>query len=62
MLFLWEGDIVPKKLIIDSCIDCCNFDYQYYTYNEKCKLLKRAIDRDKNNDFAIPEDCPLENA
>lgn len=53
---------MPKKLIINSCDDCCHFDNFYYDYNEECMLLKRVIDQDKNNNFAIPEDCPLENA
>lgn len=52
---------MAKKLIIETCDDCCHFDYYYYSYNERCEKLNRVIKQDENYNFAIPEDCPLED-
>lgn len=49
-----------RFLIIDKCDDCCFFDNEYYSYEEKCiKLNNRKIER-IDRGFQIPDDCPLQ--
>lgn len=48
---------------ISLCDECPFFDNQYYTFNEKCKKLKRMIEVGENHySFPIPDDCPLDVA
>lgn len=52
-----------KIVEIDCCDKCPHFDDVYYTYNEKCTLLRRVI-KQVNVLFSIhpiPDDCPLED-
>lgn len=44
-----------KTLIINACLDCPFYDNEYYSYNERCGLLKRIVDYSG----PVPEDCPL---
>lgn len=54
--------------VIDHCDDCKYFDNEYYSYEEKCRLLERVIqgkeveregECNPGEIFPIPEDCPL---
>lgn len=47
-----------KKIVkIDSCSKCPYYDNEYYSYNEKCKMLDIKV-----GPGAIPDNCPLESA
>ena len=52
-----------REIVISACNECPYFSNEYYSYDEKCLLLKRVIEICvKENGvkvFQIPEDCPL---
>lgn len=53
---------MTKIVEINHCEDCPHFDNEYYSYSERCKLLKRIIKQTSSFDFRdIPDDCPLED-
>lgn len=43
---------------VSSCEKCPHFDYEYYSYNEHCKLLNKKIPY-KQREKGIPSECPL---
>ena len=51
---------MKKILIIEKCSDCPHFDNEYYNYREVCTNLGRKIQHNEDDDFIIPDDCPLE--
>jgi hypothetical protein len=55
---------MSKKCTVNVrfCDDCPHFDDVYFSYEERCKLLKRKIARDIGRlEHKIPKDCPLPN-
>ena len=47
---------MKRILLISTCNDCPYFDYDY----SFCDKLDKIVEKDKDFNHPIPEDCPLE--
>lgn len=43
---------------VTNCENCPNFDNEYYSYNELCKVLNKKITSNQR-EKGIPDECPL---
>ena len=50
-----------KKAKITCCLDCPNFDYEYYDYDGECMLLQRIILTEVDHMKEIHKYCPLDD-
>ncbi len=52
---------MSKKVVlkINFCDDCPHFDNHYPNYAQRCGLLGGKINHDKEFNYVIPDECPL---